>query len=83
MTPPSPPFAQRFAAARSRGPIVVTALIRGAIERRYELPAEFDDVDRQSFVRWLFEVMPTRDERYQNGPVEVWYDDWGRLLDVP
>jgi hypothetical protein len=44
--------------------------------RQYELPAApMDDVDRQSFLRWLFEVIPTWPP-YGQVYAEIHLEEW-------
>jgi hypothetical protein len=55
--------------------VVIVAIINTNIRRQYEMPVEADDIDRQIFQRWLLDVIPTVDKRYQMR-VELYREDW-------
>ncbi len=55
---------------------VVKAVLRN-VERRYELPDQLDDVDRQAFMRWVLEVLPDGQARFgSTGPALLWKEEW-------
>lgn len=56
--------------------VVVYAETNGTIRRNYELPVENDGVDRQAFIRWLLDVLPSMAERMQGTRVELWQEPW-------
>lgn len=59
--------------------VIVASVAGGSIQRRYELPLDPDEIDRQAFLRWFLDVAPAFATRNASGPVEFWREDLQRV----
>lgn len=51
----------------------------GSIRRVYELHRDIermDETDKTAVLRWLFDVIPAKEERYRTGPASIFIDSW-------
>lgn len=56
--------------------VTVVALIDAGISRQYELPLNPDETDRKAFLRWLFDMVPSVNQRTYGGRCELYTIPW-------